>query len=346
MKYSWDIEGIENKLNMANESSSNNKVIGLNVYSRMLADLSVPKRINPKISKEYFFKKIDNFDVKSFDNNIFKLINYMASDLENTEYSNKYNFDNKKTDSTVIKICKDFYKRNDKDSLNYFKRITNKENTIQFINTSAPFLGRSYIINASEFYILVNGKNYLEDSISLIHESKHIEMYFKGYNKGITHYEELSSILYELCMIDYLIKTDSNKKAINNIQMRTIDKYVSLIISLSNYINYIKKLKESDIFYKNIEENYDIFYNTDKLGNIYSILNEKVLEKEIGKIISFIVAIDIYLNSNMSNVNNVLSCYIFGIYKLKPGIIDNVLEYIKELYEPYNCDKTNKIKKK
>lgn len=347
MKYSWDIENIKKKLNKANNSSSK-LCIDKKIYSSMLADLTVPKRekIN-KVEKNEFFTALDKFDINYFNNTIFKLINYIASNLvDNSTTLCKNDFDIKKNDSTVIKICKDFYKKNDKDSLLYFKKIINNESRINFINTSAPFLGRTYIINMSEYYILINGKNYLEDTLSLVHESKHVEMFLKGYNKGITHYEELSSILYELYMIDYLLQTDNTDDIVNRIKIQTINKYVNLINNISSYINYIKRLKESSVFYDNIKENYDLFYYKDELYNIFSILNMGVSEKEIGKIVSFIVAIDIYLNSKMSNVNNVLSCYIFGIYKLKPGIVDCVIKYINSIYEPYINKDSNKNNKK
>ena len=348
MKYFWDIDTIKSQIKEANDSNSEFVIDKAKIYSRMLVDLSVPKKEKtPKIIKEKFFEQIDNFDINYFDNSIFKLISYFGSQISDFDIDFDLNYHDKKNGNVIVKICKDFYKRNDKDSLQYFKKIIQRNDRIYFNeNKSSSFMGRAYIISSSDYYILINGRNYLEDSLALIHETKHVEQVMKGYNKGISHYEELSSILYELYMIDYLHQVDDNKSNVSVLQMQNLDKYINKINVISECIDFIKKIKDDDILYENIKVNYDLYYDIYHLEDVYNILNYGISDKDIGTIISFIVALHIYLNSNMSNINNVLSCYIFGIYKMKPNMLDNVLEYITSMYRPYMLNDTNIKKKK
>lgn len=348
MKYFWDIDTIKSKIDQANNSDNKTQKDNAKMYGRMLADLSVPKKVRErKVSKDHFFGKLDIFDITYFDNSIFKLIVYMNSELNDIDCSFDLNYHEKKNGNVIVKMCKDFYKKNDKESLTYFKKIVSNEGRIYFNeNALAPFMGRSYILSSSEYYILVNGRNYLEDALALIHETKHIEQTLKNYNQGITHYSELSSILYELYMIDYLRQTDDNKSNVALLQMQNLDKYIKKINTIAESIDLIKKLKEDKTFYENIYTNYDVYYEEPLYYNTFNILNTGISENEIGCIISFIVALDIYLKSNMNNINNVLSCYIFGIYKMKPSIIDNILEYLNSMYRPYLPNDDNVKKKK
>ena len=348
MKYGWNRDEIEEKLReakLAKTNLSNQKSI---IYSRMLYDLDGNHSIkNVQIDKDYFFNKVDNFDVTYFDESFFKLLSYMGKYIEDFDMEFDMDSKEKKGPTEIIKTCKDFYKKNDKDSLVYFKKIIKQESRIHFINNNAnnPFIGRSYILDSSDYYILINGRNYLEDMKALIHEGKHVEMAMKGYNNGISLYQELASILYEMYMIDYLERTDDNKQDVRILRMSNLNKYIQRIKKFVFQIDFIKKLKTDNDFYENIKVNYELYYNEYNLTDIHRILKNGYSEKELGIIVSFIVALDIYLNSNMNNVNNVLSCYIFGIYKMKPSIVDNIMEYITSMYNPYVID-GQKIKKK
>ena len=348
MKFYWDVDTIKSKIDQANNSDSKIAKDSAKIYSRMLVDLSVPKNNKErKVSKEHFFNKLDTFDTSYFDNSIFKLIVYMNSKLGDIDCCFDLNYHEKKTGNIIVKMCRDFYKKNDKESLTYLKRIVSNEGRIYFNeNAMSSFMGRSYIISSSDYYILINGRNYLEVAISLIHETKHIEQNLKNYNQGITHYSELSSILYELYMIDYLRQIVDNKSNVSILQMQNLDKYVKKIQIISESIELINRLKDDKSFYDNMYINYDVYYEQDLFYNCFNILNGGIPESEIGYIISFVVALDIYLKSNINNVNNVLSCYIFGIYKMKPSIIDNILEYLTSMYRPYMLEDSLEKKKK
>ena len=348
MKYFWDIDIIKSKIKEANISNTELSISNAKIYSKMLVDLSVPKKYNtPKVLKEEFFQKVDSFDTNYFDTTIFKLISYFGEQISEFDIDFDLKYYDKKNGNVVVKICKDFYKRNDKESLQYFKKIIQNNDKIYFNeNKSVSFMGRSYILSASDYYILINGRNYLEDCLALIHEAKHVEQAMKGYNRGISLYQELPSILYELYMIDYLHQTDDNRSNVSVLQMQNLDKYIKKINIIAECIELIKKIKEDDNLYENIKANYELYYDMYHLEDVYNILSKRISDKDIGSIVSFIVALHIYLNSNISNVNNALSCYIFGIYKMKPSILDNVLEYITSMYRPYMLDDTNVKKKK
>lgn len=343
MNFNWIVSDIEEKLKHSMTFSTNNTKT--TIYSKMLSDLNNNKMHTvSKISRDVFFENLMYFDLKCFDNPFFKLISYIAANLKEYDLMINSPTQEKKNHSHTIKLCKDFYKKNDKDSALYFKKIIKTPGIFQFMyNPNNLFLGRTYILSSDEYYILINGKNYLEDSLSTIHETKHVEMAIKGYNKGISLYQELPSILYELYMIDYLSTIDDNKMEVLRLRLCNLNKYLENIKKIDEQIKLIKNLKkDNDIhnLYQNLYENYDLYYDEYNLYELNDILINGFSQKETGAIISFIVAIDIYLNSRMSNVNNVLSCYIFGVYKMKPSMIDGILEYITSTFRPY--EKINK----
>lgn len=338
MELSWSINDIKLNIEKIRTSDSTIELRRLCVYMNMLNDINNTKEEEKaRISKDVFFSKLNSFDISYFNNAFFKLISYISTELNNLEFDFKMSLTDKRKVKTIIKMCNDFYKKNFREDLSYFNKIVKNESCINIINYNPKlkFMGRSYIVSDDEYYLLINGRNYLEDCSTIIHECKHIEMYMKGYNNGMALYQELPSILYEMYMIDYLSNTDSNKAEVSLLRMSNIDKYVDMIRKMYDEVMFIKKLLTDSNFYYNLYENYYIYYDKYKLENIYNILNSGYSEKYIGVIISFIVSIDIYLSSKQNNVNNIISGYLFGIYKLKPAIIDKVLEYITSMYKPY-----------
>lgn len=345
MKFNWVVSNIEEKLKESvNVSTDSIKTI---IYNKMLTDLKNDKIPTiPKISRNIFFENLVNFNLEYFNTPFFNLINYIALNLEEYNLDFITSIQEKKNPSHTIKLCKDFYKKNDRDSSMYFKKIINTPHVIHFMyNPNNSFLGRTYILSRDEYYMLINGRDYLEDSLSTIHETKHVEMAIKGYNNGISLYQELPSILYELYMIDYLSSVGDNKIEVTRLRMSNLNKYLDSIKRMNEQVKLIKKLKnDKDVHntYQNVYENFDLYYDDFSLYKINDILVNGFSPKEIGQIISFIVAIDIYLNSRVSNVNNVLSCYMFGVYKMKPSMIDGVLEYITSVFRSYKKEKINK----
>jgi hypothetical protein len=348
MTFDWIDKDIETKLNENLRLQSIDAQRKADIYSTMLTDL---KRCScheiHKIDRETFFENLLEFNESYFNKTyelFFNLITFLSNNISEYELDFDILKPEKKNPVQSIKLCKNFYKKNDKESLAYFKRIISIPNIIQISdNPCNHFLGRTYIINNNEFYMLINGRDYLEDSLATIHESKHVEMAVRGYNTGISLYNELPAILYELYMIDFLSSVDGNKYAVSRLRMMNLNKYLLDIKKLANTIELIKELKNPDFnLYQDIYENYDLYYDDYDFSYVNSILVNGVTEEEIGKLISFIVAIDIYLNSRINNAHKVVSLYTYGLYKMKPSIINGVLEYINSMVRPYEKPKVKK----
>ena len=347
MTFRWIEKDIENKLKDTLKLQTIEANRKANIYSTMLFDLKNCSNNVYKISKDTFFENLHDFNDSYFNKTyeaFFNLITFLSNNIHDYEFDFNILKPERKNPVQSIKLCKDFYKKNDKDSHTYFKKIIKTQDFIQVCdNPFNHFLGRSYIINNNEFYILVNGRDYLEDSLATIHETKHIEMAIKGYNTGISFYDELPAILYELYLIDYLSAVDNNRCAVNRLRMMNLNKYIVNIKKLSNSIELIKELKNLDsCLFQDLYENFELYYDDYDINYVNNILVNGVSEAEIGKLVSFIVAIDVYLNSRMNNINKIITLYSYGIYKLKPSIIDGVLEYITSMLRPYEI---NKIKK-
>ena len=344
MKLNWLVDDIENKLKNAKLYIDDTTIRKQLVYSCMLADLNdITSSKGKFIEREEFFEKLKEFDLSYFYSPFFNLISLVYDKVNNIKYTSFSEDIEKKEPEDVVKYCKSFYKQIDKESFSAFKRIMKNDNCIQFKDEiNNKFMGRTYYINQDEYYILINGKNYLEDSLALVHEVKHIDMNLRGYNNGLQTYSELAPILYEMYMIDYLEDIeDIGLTRINN-----INKYIELIKKIGNQMDLIKNLKSTKLpsdIYAYIYNNYNDIYNEYNLEEIYKVLCNGYSKRVISEIISFIVAIDIYLNVKPNNINNILTLYIFGIYKIKPDILDSSLEYIEDIYKPFG---NTKIKKK
>ncbi len=351
MKYNWSAEDINEKMSeYAFQTEKNLK--NYYVYRSMLFDLGYFKEDkHPKVSKDEFFSELDKFNINYFESPFFDLIKYISNIISEYELNIETLYLEKKEPNYIIKTCKDFYKRNDKDSYTYFNKITKQSDRIQFLSgrDNSDFLGRSYILSKNNYYILINGLNYLEDIVALIHECKHVENAMKSYKGTIDLYQELSSIVYELYMIDYLSQIQDRREEVLRLKIKTINKYIIRINKMFNQIEFIKSLKSFDDpnnTYQDVYENYDLYYEEYDLLKIYDVLKNGYSQKEIGNIISFIVAIDLYNNCKIKEVNNILSCYMFGIYKLQPKIVDGVLDYVSNQFKSYKKDKIKKIYKK
>lgn len=348
MTFGWIEKDIESKLNENLKLQSIEAHRKVEIYDTMLTDLKKCSNYDTnKISRETFFENLLDFNESYFSKTyelFFNLIIFLSNNINEYEFDFDILKPEKKNYSQSIKLCKDFYKKNDKDSHSYFKKIIRIPNIIQVCdNPCNHFLGRTYIINNNEFYMLINGRDYLEDSLATIHESKHVEMTVRGYNTGISLYNELPAILYELYMIDYLLSVDVNRTAVTRLRMMNLNKYLVNINRLANSIELIKQLKNTNnIIYQELFENYELYYDQYEIPYINNILVNGVTEEEIGKLISFIVAIDIYLNSRICNAHKVVSLYTYGLYKMRPSIIDGVLEYIKSMVRPYEKIKIKK----
>lgn len=327
MRLGWNVSNIKEK--MAN-LDCNTQNLERFIYTNMLNDINVLNDVKvDKIDKKLFFEVYNKMDFKYFQTPVFKVLSYLSSNIKKINYKdeeqNKY-----QEEKIIMKICHSFYKKKNKDSFSNFKKIISLSNRIHFSQKiNKNILGRTYIISPNDFYCLINSKDYLQACLTTIHEFKHIENVIKGYDKGFYLYQELPSILYEFYMLDYL-DLEEELDVVNNLRYKNINKYINILNDLIFKIEILEKMHSDEVFLSNIYQNYDLYYEQLNLREIYYILKNGC-SKTISQLISFLVAIDIYVNSNLENASNAISGYIFGIYKMNPIVVDNVIEYVESL---------------
>ena len=89
-----------------------------------------------------------------------------------------------------------------------------------------------------------------------------------------------------------------------------------------------------------------LYYGEDELFDIYTIMQRGFSEKSIGNVVSFLVSIYIYMNSTLNNATNAISLYMFGMRKLKPSMVDDIIKFLKEEFNNSLNDEKNKQKVK
>lgn len=347
MKYKWPIDVIKKEYNKVKLAKDEQSALKQYIYSIMLKDFGIDSKNNKTtLTREEFFEAYNKFDIKYFDSSFFKMISYLSSMLENVSLDDETPLLEKRSPDYVIRMCRDFHKRYDKSNLGYFKKIIATPSHIHFFDEhmNKPFSGRSYIVSSNEFYMIINGINYFQDIAVTVHEGKHIENHLKGVNHGIALYQELPSYIYEMYSLDYLEVALGEKDNVKWLRKQTIYKYVEMIRKMNEQIIFIKKLFNDNIFFSNIFQNFNLYIDEYKLEEIYAILRYGYSESFLSHIVSFIVGTDVYLNTPTNNIDNVLSCYIFGMYKMKPAIIDGVVNYICTILDSNQKQSCPKVK--
>ena len=334
MKYTWKIEDIKKQLDKLQKSSRLDDLSNLEkyIYTSMLTDIGVlPKEKPVAISRDEFFEVCSNFNLDYFNSSFFRMVKYLANMFADIDLDEKPPTLVEESPDSVISVCRDFYKRHDKNNLNYFKRMISIPERINFVkgNLHNPFAGRTYIISPNSFYVLINGVNAIHDIAITIHESKHVEGLAKGYQAGISLYQELPSYIYEMQSLDYLSYIGYENEAVSWLRRQTVYKYVCQIRKMAKHMDIIKKLFDDTDFFSAVYDGYDWCREEYGLDEIYNVLKQGYPKSTISNIISFVVGTDIYLHTPSNNIDNVLSCYIFGMYKMKPGIIHGIVDYVE-----------------
>lgn len=324
MSYGWNFNNIKRKLETTEDVSTKK------IYELMLEDIDLTKnRKRPYIKRDEFFFLLYEFDLSFLDRPIFKAINYMGQIFSAIEQPTSHIKAEKRSPECLVKLCTDFYKKYDKENLIYFKNIANMKDRIHFMNSNraTPFCGRTYTLANNDYYMLVFNRDYIRDSTVLVHESKHVENLLKGYNMGAKLYQELPSILYGWYMLDYLMIRTNEIEIVKEARRDNIYSYVKMIKDLSEQIKFIERMFYDEKFYNNIYENFELYFNDYKLYDIYLLMKYGVEQKLIS-IVSFMAATDIYRGGNIKQVNNAISCYMFNIYKLQPGVVNSTIDFV------------------
>lgn len=340
MEQSWTKEDIKKRIKQAD---ANTDYESLSILKSILNDLKEKeKRESMKVEKKYFFFALSTFKLDYFSSSFFKMIDYISDRLKKLDLNvRKYEPYFDKFD-IVQDMCKSFFKRGDKSGFTFFKKIMlNHSSRFKlYREDSLTFSGRTYYLGEDDFYVLINGNGSLHEMTIAVHEIKHIENMYKGYNKGVMLYEELPSLLYQLYALDFLIESVPDYDNAYELLRRHFIKYIRMILDIKEKSDIIRKLLIDDKFYSNIYENYDLYYDELKLSEVFSFLRFGVSDKQIGYIVSFLASIDIYLNSKKRNSENAVTGYLFGLYKIKPHLVDYLIDYIENILgKNEDCDK-------
>lgn len=346
MKYKWQVDNIKREL-----ASIDNPILDVDkkkkqIYTSMLFDIGViEKESRPHIKCDDFFDACMSFDMSYFNTSFFRMLNFLNKAFINLNLDEDVQNVKETSLDYVVSLARDYYKRYDKNNLNYFKKIISNPSRINFVNDKlAHFLGRSYILSSNEYYILITAPNFLAQTSTLVHEAKHVEGRLKGYDNGISLYQELPSYIHELKTLDYLEIISNEKENINIIRKQLIYKYIMMIRKIASQQELIEKLLYDGDFFSTISANYDYYYDEYHFDELYDIMVHGYQASTLSHIISFIVGTDIYLNTPKGNIDNVVSCYLFGMFKMRPNIVEGIIKYVNDVLKPKEDTQSNKMK--
>ncbi len=333
MVQSWTKEDIEKRLEIM-KVNGNYDYESATMFEKILNDMKEKKSKQPRyIDKKYFFYALKKFDLNYFDSSFIRMIDYISKRLERLKLDVGEINSQFESFEAVQDRCKTFFKRGDKADFAFFKRImvNNADRFKLYREESLSFCGRTYFLDENDFYVLINGYNSLHEMTIAVHEIKHIENMYKGYNNGAMLYEELPSLLYQLYALDYLIDTKEDYDTSMELLRRHFIKYIKMILDVKEKSDIVRRLLTDENFYSNIYENYHIYYDTYRLREIFDFLRFGISDLQIGYIVSFLASVDIYLNSVRKNSEHALSGYLFGLYKIKPHMLDYSIDYFESI---------------
>lgn len=331
MRQSWGKEDIEKRLELI-RLGKDNCYDSVTMLQRILSDLKRKERPQQGfVDKKYFFYALKRFNINYFDSSFIKMVDYISPRLEKLDLDFR-DIDSQYESADVVQdMCKVFFKRGEKSSFTFYKKLmVNSEDRFRLDREgSLPFSGRTYFLDDNDFYVLISGINSLHEMTVAVHEIKHIENVHKGYNKGAMLYEELPSLLHQLYALDFLLFASDDYSTSLELLRRHFIKYIKMILDIKRKSDIVRSLLTDENFYLNLDENYDVYYELYNLGEVFNFLRFGITDVQIGYIVSFLASIDIYLNCERKNSENALSGYLFGLYKIKPHMINNNIDYFE-----------------
>lgn len=343
MKYGWQIGEIEDKLSSLPDkySSTDYEISVRNVYEEMLRDYYDIDSEIESASKGEFISALRNFNFGTVNGKYLDLAIYLGNALQNISFEiptpdvEDYSLDK------IIDVSKVYMRRTEKGSNYKFKKVISNPKRIHIIFNQSLFntWGKSYIINREEFYILIKGINGIQDTATFLHESGHIEDYFKSNGDIPINYYELSSLTREHYAFDFM-KTYESEESIEKIRATSLYHYAIRAVRLFQTIYLISDLTRNEKYLDDILEDYDRFSRNVNVGYIARLLNSN-LEEELSYVVSFIASLDIYLHCLKEEAPLFVSMYHAGIRDINMKVIDRIVPYIKETL--FNNSKTKNI---
>ncbi len=329
MAYNWQMDKLILESNNAKLEDMEK-----NVYQEMIADYS-GKRIDiPSISKAQFRRAINQFQLSNYKEEL-DLILYFGRMFSSLDLDLPTPILNRYPESDVINLAKIYMRRKEPNDFPYFRRIVNCQGRIQF-NYIAPkdyFLGKTYFLDSNSYYILINSINGIQDTVTLLHESSHVEGYLKyGFNLS-KYYAELAPITREHYSFD-MLRTYDLSEEVEKQRILSLYHYLARTIKFWNAILFIMDLKNNTNHWKQSMADFQTFSQYFDVPYIYGLLTT-TLEQEIGYTLSFIASLDIYSHCSSQESNIFITSYQIGTRKVTQKSIDRVVVYLLEVLKPY-----------
>lgn len=326
MAFGWQIEELREKS------------LEKEIYEEMLSDFfySAPKEI--AISRAQFKRALNHFNFSNYKEEL-NMILYFGNLVSSLDLELPNPILNSYEESDIVNLAKIYMRRNEPNDYPYFRKITNNQGRIQFCYCApkTSFLGKTYFLNSENYYILINSVNGIQDAITLLHESSHVENYLK-YGMNLSKYfAELPAITREHYGFD-MFRTFDNSIEVEKQRNLSLNHYLVRAIKLYNAILLILEMQKNASQTKQILTDFDEFSKYIDVEYLYGLLSSN-LETEIGYTLSFIASLDIYSHCSPKESNLFITSYQIGSRNVTLKIIDRVVPYIMTTLGPYQKEK-------
>jgi len=330
MRYGWKIDDIENKLKQL-PNDSEGATYAKSVYQEMIHDYHGQQaEEETKIPKSLFLDAIESFS-QSYSADLDSTIAIYLGSLFSAGGIElpTVNLPSYPTEQ-VVDTANSFIKHS-WDSHYFFKRVTNNSSRLQhFEATLSPtFLGKSYLLQKNEYYILINGVHGVQDTITLLHEGTHVEDYIKLIDRVPVKYRELSALTREHYGFDYMEAYEDTDE-VNNARIMSLMHYLARAISLYESVTLAFNMKANEELYHYVSEHYDKFCNEAEVNKIYKILSEG-FDEEVDYVLSLILSLEIYYNCEVKEAPHFISVYQSGIRPISCKVVDRIAPRLLEI---------------
>ena len=331
MAYRWNIKDIEAQLEQPDTMVSTDEK---DVYREMIADYSHQEQPFDGVNVHQFRKALNHFRFSAYKNEIDAIL-YFGNQLLNMELKMPEIKRIRYREQDVVSFASTYMRRKEPNDFGYYKKVVGRKNRIHFdyLASEDTFLGKSYFLSEDEYYLYVHRVGGMQDSVTLLHESCHIENYLKyGLNLS-SFYAELAPMTREHYAFD-LLRTYGSEEEVEKERFISLNHYFAKIMKLYEALLFLNNLKKNKSFLRQNFVRYDEFYECFDVPYLYGLLTG-MMEQEIGYALSFMASLDIYNHSAPERSNLFITSYQIGTRTVTPKVIDRVLPYLTDEFKPY-----------
>jgi len=328
MKYGWQIDDIKKKLS---EEENNDSVIAQykkDVYTEMLEDHSTSiKEEVFRLTPNHFIQAIKDFKFNVDENvnvsyafyfgGVFSDDEFVLPDVDLPMYPIE----------KVVEKAKSFIRRNDNSSYYFIRKLFDRKSRIHMTQVCpfSTFLGKSYILEKNDHYILINSVNGVQDVVTLLHEATHIEENKKSANDISKPFKELGPLTREHYLFDFMEKFEDPEE-VNNARINSLYHYLGRAIRLYETVTLVNNIKANNSVHY-IKNNFDTFSQNLDVQSVYEFITSDI-DAEVDYILSLIASLDIYLNSSPSDSHFFMSMYQTQMASINSKTLDTVTSYL------------------